>query len=147
MWGPGGRTDGTVGDQTQCGDAEDGHWRTALERRGGTEADHSIRGNKRSLRRSFSIKESSIWKMCVATGPAEEVCGPQTADNSVQTEDKDPNVPGRNGETTQRRCSFLSPDRLAPFNGHFLNGSTWIAGEGMRSVHIKAFSEVIQANT
>ncbi|KAF3833363.1 hypothetical protein F7725_027028 [Dissostichus mawsoni] len=141
-WGPGGRTDGTVGDQTQYGDSEDGHWRTALERRGGTEADHSVtlRENKRSLRRSFSIKESSIWKMCVATGPAEEVCGPQTADNSVQTEDKDPNVPGRNGETTQ---SFLSPDKLAPFNGHFLNGSTWIAGEGMRSVHIKAFSEDI----
>ncbi|KAK5874600.1 hypothetical protein PBY51_019535 [Eleginops maclovinus] len=144
-WGPGGRTDRTIGDQTQYRDSEDGHWRTALEGRGGTEADHSVtlRENKRSLRRSFSIKESSIWKMCVATGRAEEVCGPHTADNSVQTEDKDPNVPGRNGENTQRRCSFLSPDKLAPFNGHFLNGSTWIAGEGMRSIHIKAFSEDI----
>lgn len=49
------------------------------------------------------LQESSIWRMCVATGPAEEVCGPQMADNSVQTEDKDTNVePGRNGGDLHR---------------------------------------------
>lgn len=41
--------------------------------------------------------------MCVATGPTEEVRGPQMADNSAQTEDKDTNVePGRNGGALHR---------------------------------------------
>ncbi|KAA8585666.1 hypothetical protein FQN60_004360 [Etheostoma spectabile] len=95
-WGPGCRTDGPAVDQTRYKDTENGHWRTtqhsALERRGGAEADHpnTLRENKRSIRRG---------------------------------------------------CSFPSPDKLAPFNGQFVNGSTWIAGEGMRSIHIKAYSE------
>ncbi|TMS13136.1 hypothetical protein E3U43_018211 [Larimichthys crocea] len=155
-WGPGWKTDVTAGDQTRYQDTENRHWRTTqqslLEKRGGTEADHqlhhgsTLRENKRSIRRSFSIKESSIWRMCVATAPAEEVCGPQMADNSVQTEDKDTNVePGRNGGNLHRGCSFLSPDRLAPFNGHFLNSSSWMAGEGTRSVHIKVYNEDISA--
>ncbi|KAM9366653.1 pro-interleukin-16 [Symphorus nematophorus] len=151
-WGPGWNTDATAGEHTQYRDTENRHWRTtqqsALEKRGGTEADNqmhhssTLRENKRSIRRSFSIKESSIWRMCVATGPAEEVCGPQMADNSVQTEDKDTNVePERNGVNLHRGCSFLNPDKLAPFNGQLLNGSAWMAGEGTRSVHIKAYSE------
>ncbi|XP_032392428.1 pro-interleukin-16 [Etheostoma spectabile] len=147
-WGPGCRTDGPAVDQTRYKDTENGHWRTtqhsALERRGGAEADHpnTLRENKRSIRRSFSIKESSIWRMCVATGPTEELYGPQMGDNSVQTEDKGTNVEtGRNGGNLNRGCSFPSPDKLAPFNGQFVNGSTWIAGEGMRSIHIKAYSE------
>ncbi|KAE8297660.1 Pro-interleukin-16 Interleukin-16 [Larimichthys crocea] len=155
-WGPGWKTDVTARDQTRYQDTENRHWRTTqqslLEKRGGTEADHqlhhgtTLRENKRSIRRSFSIKESSIWRMCVATAPAEEVCGPQMADNSVQTEDKDTNVePGRNGGNLHRGCSFLSPDRLAPFNGHFLNSSSWMAGEGTRSVHIKVYNEDISA--
>ncbi|XP_070826145.1 pro-interleukin-16 isoform X2 [Chaetodon trifascialis] len=153
-WSPGWKTDVTVGDQTQYIDTENRHWRTtqqsALEKRGGTEAHNQVhhtatlRENKRSVRRSFSIKESSIWKMCVATKPTEEVCGPQMADNSVQTEDKDNNVePVRNGGNQHRGCSFLSPDKLAPFNGQFLNGSAWMAGEGTRSIHIKAYNEDI----
>ncbi|XP_029318440.1 pro-interleukin-16 [Cottoperca gobio] len=148
------RTDMTVEDHTQYRDTKNGHWRTtqqsALQKRGGTKADNQLhhttthRENKRSIRRTFSIKESSIWRMCVATGPAEDVCEPQMADNSVQTADKDTNVvPGRNGGNLHRGCSFLSPDKLAPFNGHFLNGSTWMAGEGTRSIHIKAYSEDI----
>lgn len=41
--------------------------------------------------------------MCVATKPTEEVSGPQMADNSVQTEDKDNNVePARNGGNLHR---------------------------------------------
>ncbi|XP_073320336.1 pro-interleukin-16 [Pagrus major] len=153
-WGPGWTTDVTAGDQTRYRDTENKHWRTsqqsALEKRGGTEADNpvhhttTLRESKRSVRRSFSIKESSIWRMCVATGPAEEVCGPQKADNSVQTQDKDTNVePGRNGGNVHRGCSFLSPDKLAPFNGQILNGGARMAGEETRSIHIKAYSEGI----
>ncbi|XP_062273658.1 pro-interleukin-16 [Scomber scombrus] len=148
-WGPGWKTDLTAGDRAGYRDAENRQWKqSAMEKRGGTEAakqpHHSttLRENKKSLRRSFSIKESSIWRMCVATGPAEEVCGPQMADNSVQTEDKDTNVePGRNGGELHRGCSFLSPDKLAPFNGQSLNDVAWMEGEGTRSVHIKAYSE------
>ncbi|XP_051235932.1 pro-interleukin-16 isoform X2 [Dicentrarchus labrax] len=151
-WGPGWKTDVAAADETRYRDTDNRHWRTsqqsALEKRGGTEADNQVhhtatlRESKRSIRRSFSIKESSIWRMCVATGTTEEVCGPQMADNSVQTEDKDTNgEPGRNRRNLHRGCSFLSPDKLAPFNGQFLNGSTWMAGEGMRSSHIKAYSE------
>ncbi|XP_040893196.1 pro-interleukin-16 [Toxotes jaculatrix] len=153
-WGPSWRTDVAAGDHTGYRNTDNGHCRTTqqstLEKRGGSKADDqlhhttTLRENKRSIRRSFSIKESSIWRMCVATGPAEEVCGPQMADNSVQTEDKDTNVePGRNGGNLHRGCSFLSPDKLAPFNGQFLNGSAWMEGEGTRSVHIKAYSEDI----
>ncbi|XP_067453826.1 pro-interleukin-16 isoform X2 [Thunnus thynnus] len=148
-WGPGWRTDLTAGNTTGYRDTENGQWKqSAMEKRGGTEAANQLhhttthRENKKSIRRSFSIKESSIWRMCVATGPTEEVCGPQMADNSVQTDDKDTNVePGRSGGDLHRGCSFLSPDKLAPFNGQSLNGGAWMEGEGMRSVHIKAYSE------
>uniref|UniRef100_UPI001ED7D40E pro-interleukin-16 n=1 Tax=Scatophagus argus TaxID=75038 RepID=UPI001ED7D40E len=153
-WGPGWKTNLAAGHPEQYRDTENRHWRTtqqsALDKRGSIVADNEVhhnsmlRENKRSIRRSFSIKESSIWRMCVTTGPTEEVCGPQMADNSVQTEDKDTNVePGRNGGNLHRGCNFLGPDKLAPFNGQFLNGSGWMAGEGMRSSHIKAYSEDI----
>lgn len=143
-----------AGDQTWYRDTEYGPWgttrRSAPEQPGSTKADKqlhqtsTLRENKRSIRRSFSIKESSIWRMCVATGPAEEVCGPQMADNSVQTEDKDTKVEsGRNGGNLHRGCSILSPDKQAPFNGQFLNGSAWMLGEGMKNIHIKAYSEDI----
>ncbi|XP_056269739.1 pro-interleukin-16 isoform X2 [Pseudoliparis swirei] len=136
-WSPGCRADVTAGDQTQCRDA-------ALEKRGGTESDNQLHhaatlgGNRRSTRRSFSIKESSIWRMCVATGPTEDVCGPHMSDNRIETEDKDTNVePGNEGKLH----SFLSPDKMATFNGQFLDGSTWMAGERMRSIPIEADSE------
>ncbi|KAK2919601.1 hypothetical protein Q8A73_001805 [Channa argus] len=153
-WSQSWKTDVSARDQTEYRGTENGHYRTtqqsALDRRGVSETDHQVhhtttpRENKRSIKRSFSIKESSIWRMCVATGPTEEVCGPQMADNSIQTEDKDTNVgPGRNGGNLHRGCSFLSPDKLAPFNGQFLNGSAWMDGEGISSIHIKACSEDI----
>nr|XP_040054514.1 pro-interleukin-16 isoform X5 [Gasterosteus aculeatus aculeatus] len=134
-WGPGCRALMTAGGQT--------HWRTsdqsALGRRGDTELQHTstLRENKKSMRRSFSIKESSIWRMCVATGPTEDVCGPQAADNINQTGDEDINVEPCNEGNLHRSCSSLSPDKLAPF----LDGSTWQAGERMMTIHIKAYSE------
>ncbi|XP_074522995.1 pro-interleukin-16 isoform X2 [Halichoeres trimaculatus] len=94
--------------------------------------------SKRSMRSSFSIKESSIWRMCVATGPAEDRCGPPTATNSVQTEDRDHHwEQGRTGTNLHRVCSLMGPDKLAPFNGQFLNGSALLVGERLKSFHIK----------
>lgn len=41
--------------------------------------------------------------MCVTMGATEEACGPQMADNSVQTEDKSTSMePGGNGENLHR---------------------------------------------
>ncbi|XP_060899104.1 pro-interleukin-16 isoform X1 [Labrus mixtus] len=134
------RADVTVGDLTLCRAAENKQQSTTqpsgLER-AENQVHHTttFRENKRSVRRSFSIKESSIWRMCVATGPAEE------ADNTFQTEDKDTERPGGNGGNLHRGCSFLSPDKLAPFNGHFLNGSALMVGERLTSIHIKANCE------
>lgn len=62
-WGPGWRTDLTAGDRTGNRDAENGQWkRSAMEQRGGTDAANqthhttTLRENKKSIRRSFSIK-------------------------------------------------------------------------------------------
>ncbi|KAM7014944.1 pro-interleukin-16 [Tautogolabrus adspersus] len=146
------RADVTVGDPTLYKATENKQRSTTqqsgLEKKERTDAENQVhhtatfRENKRSMRRSFSIKESSIWRMCVATGPAEEACGLQMADNSIQTEYKDTNTrPGRNGANLHSGCSIVSPDKLAPFNGHFLNGSALMVGERLRSIHIKANCE------
>ncbi|KAM6980591.1 pro-interleukin-16 [Aplochiton taeniatus] len=109
--------------------------------------DTTFREHKRSMRRAFSIKESSIWRMCVATGPAKEASGPKMADNSVQTEDKELSVePARSGEEAHRSSYFLTTDRLAPFNGHCLNGHAETETEGgrrpaLRDSHVKACAE------
>ncbi|XP_008290963.1 pro-interleukin-16 [Stegastes partitus] len=152
-WSPSWRTKMIAVDHTGYRETQNRQWRmtqqSAVETREGSEADSQlqstiVRGNKRSIRKSFSIKESSIWKMCVATGPAEEVCSPQMADNSIQTDGQITNVePGRNRGNLHRRSSFLSPDKLAPFNGQFLNSNAFMDGEGVRSVHIKAYNEEI----
>ncbi|KAK2853371.1 hypothetical protein Q5P01_006032 [Channa striata] len=110
-WSPSWKTDVSARDHTGYRGTENGQCRTTQqsmrEKSGVSETNHQVhhttdpRESKRSIRRSFSIKESSIWKMCVATGPTEEVCGPQMADNSVQTEDKDTNVePGGTEQTS-----------------------------------------------
>ncbi|XP_034534854.1 pro-interleukin-16 [Notolabrus celidotus] len=139
-----------TGDRTLYRETENGQWRTTqqLEEKEGygvcnqMHQSGSLKESKRSMRRSFSIKESSIWRMCVATGPAEEVCGPQTADNSDQTEYRDTHKEaGRNGTNLHKGCSFLSPDKLAPFNGQFLNGSALVVEERLRSIHMKANCE------
>lgn len=45
-----------------------------------------------------------------------------------------------------RGSSFPSADQQVPFNGHFVNGGTSFAPDGMRSIHIKAHSEVTAAD-
>ncbi|CAL8246632.1 unnamed protein product [Lota lota] len=90
-----------------------------------------LREHKRSLRRTFSIKESSIWRMCVATGPADEGRGPHVSDSSSLTQDKEASVErGDNTVGLFRGCYTQRPDKLAPFNGQCLNGHARPGGEG-----------------
>ncbi|XP_043099911.1 pro-interleukin-16 isoform X4 [Puntigrus tetrazona] len=72
--------------------------------------------SKRTMRRSFSIKESSFWRMCVAT--REE--GLQAADSKLQPGDNDASV----GEDLHRDTYIYFGDRLAPFNGQTINDQT-----------------------
>ncbi|XP_072320966.1 pro-interleukin-16-like isoform X2 [Eucyclogobius newberryi] len=91
----------------------------------------ALRENKKGLRRSFSIKESSIWRMCVAARPHEEAKGPHTSDNGVQTEPR--------AESAQLQRAPLSTDKLAPSNSRGLSGGGgWAELERARSVHVKA---------
>ncbi|XP_068457645.1 pro-interleukin-16 isoform X2 [Clinocottus analis] len=121
--GPGCRT------QTPGTHTRNGHTESDEQLRDGS----SLRGNRRSIMRSFSFKESSIWRMCVATGPAEHACGRHMSDSSIQTEDTDPQV---EKEGHNNLHSFLSPDPLASCSGRLPDGGAW-----MRSVPMKAFSE------
>ncbi|XP_077084096.1 pro-interleukin-16 isoform X1 [Siphateles boraxobius] len=70
-------------------------------------------GPKRTMRRSFSIKESSFWRMCVAT--REE--GLQVGDNKLQSNDNGATV----GQDLHRDTYVYFGDRLAPFNGQVIN--------------------------
>ncbi|XP_052416865.1 pro-interleukin-16 [Carassius gibelio] len=71
---------------------------------------------KRTMRRSFSIKESSFWRMCVAT--REE--GLQADDNKLQSSNNGASV----GQDLHRETYVYFGDRLAPFNGQILNDQT-----------------------
>ncbi|KAM9318154.1 pro-interleukin-16 [Pholidichthys leucotaenia] len=151
MWDPSWRAGAMAEEHLGCTAERTDQWtaqRLSTESRGrceGEDRQHpntTLRENKRSVRRSFSIKDSSIWRMCVATGAAEEVPGPQMADNSIHSKAKDINgEPGMNGG--EQVYSFPNPDKLAPFNGHILSSSNLMDGPGMKSTHIKAFSESI----
>ncbi|XP_029354230.1 pro-interleukin-16 isoform X2 [Echeneis naucrates] len=152
MWAASWRTEVTVGNETGMKDMEDGDHRmtqqSSQEKRAGRKENYqehqpiTLKESKRAIRRSFRIKESSIWRMCVATRPAEEVHGPPTADSSNQMEDKDTDEePGRNGGNQHRHCSFPCPEKLASFKGQFQNGSAWMEGGGLRSIPMRASSE------
>ncbi|KAM9832178.1 LOW QUALITY PROTEIN: pro-interleukin-16 [Neosynchiropus ocellatus] len=146
-WPSGGRMETTDG----CKDKESGKWRTGSswsESKGGGDSSERRPGqmseNKRSLRRTFSIKESSIWRMCVATGTAEELHESQMPDTCAQTDDKDRELHQRRGDPHRfplRGCSLVSPDKLAPFNGQCLSNPGWLEGDGMSGVHMKDYSE------
>ncbi|KAF5906187.1 pro-interleukin-16 isoform X2, partial [Clarias magur] len=82
---------------------------------------------KRNLRRSFSIKESSFWRMCIATGEECGPLGPQVADNDLQGGDNIVSV--RNGGQLHRDTYIHYGERLAPFNGQVLNGHTKLESE------------------
>ncbi|XP_041841063.1 pro-interleukin-16 [Melanotaenia boesemani] len=115
----------TAKDHSEDGDLPD-RQPSSTERRG-SDADtqnqtSTLRENKRSIMRSFSIKDSSIWRMCVTSGPSDEVN--EVANGSIQT-DESPHL--------HRRCSLLSPDKLVPFNGQFLNSRAWMDGDTAKS--------------
>ncbi|XP_068168403.1 pro-interleukin-16 isoform X2 [Antennarius striatus] len=129
-WGPDWGPDLTTGDQTWYSSKEGVR---TCEEPDSTSAGHqthpapTFRETKRRIRSSFSIKESSIWKMCVSTAPTEAPPGSQ----SVQPEDKGWSVdPGRTGGSPHRGCSFPSPGKLAPSSGQFPKGNIRLAGEG-----------------
>ncbi|XP_055036121.2 pro-interleukin-16 isoform X1 [Misgurnus anguillicaudatus] len=71
-------------------------------------------GPKRAMRRSFSIKESSFWRMCVATG--EE--GLHVGDNKLLDNG------GTVGQDLHRDTYIYFGDRLTPFNGQIVNDQT-----------------------
>ncbi|XP_028999423.1 pro-interleukin-16 isoform X2 [Betta splendens] len=133
----GGRTCGPVWDtDTGTRAVENGHWRTghrsSLDMRGGSEATtRGPRENKRSMRRSFSIKDSSIWKMCVATQPTEEAGGLQMTGHEPH-----------DGTGRQRGCSFVRADKLAPFNGQCL-----MEAEEVRSEEISTSAETFHSQS
>ncbi|XP_062405442.1 pro-interleukin-16 isoform X2 [Sardina pilchardus] len=110
-------------------------------------AQHRAEDSKKSMRRSFSIKESSIWRMCVATG--EEGLGPQTGDNRLRALDKGPSVcQARAGEERLRDGSVEPGIKLAPFNGQIINGHAAQAREesgrelALTAVHIKSCTDL-----
>ncbi|KAJ3593566.1 hypothetical protein NHX12_005900 [Muraenolepis orangiensis] len=85
-----------------------------------------LREHKKSLRRTFSIKESSIWRMCVATGPAD----PHTSDTGGLAQDKEASVErGQNTVELYREGYSQRPDKLAPFHGQSLRGHARPEGE------------------
>ncbi|XP_029688126.1 LOW QUALITY PROTEIN: pro-interleukin-16-like [Takifugu rubripes] len=145
-WIPGWKADVTSGRGACVGEAESSSWR----RRQPSPADNAsslvhrttCEREKRSFRRSFSIKDSSIWRMCVATGPREEGGAPDVAEPSLQLEDRhlSDEQEGATGKP-QRGSSFLSAEQQGPFDGHLLNGGTSLAPGGMRSTHARAHSE------
>lgn len=73
-------------------------------------------GPKRAMRRSFSIKESSFWRMCVTT-----------REEGLHAGDSDP-LSNDNGSTVggdlHRDTYIYFGDRLAPFNGQIANDQT-----------------------
>ncbi|XP_065150339.1 pro-interleukin-16 [Paramisgurnus dabryanus] len=83
---------------------------SAQEAQGGQE------GPKRAMRRSFSIKESSFWRMCVAAG--EE--GLHVGDNKLLSNDNGGTV----GQDLHRDTYIYFGDRLTPFNGQIVNDQT-----------------------
>ncbi|XP_051920054.1 pro-interleukin-16 [Hippocampus zosterae] len=152
-WCLGWRTDVATEDKTGCRNGEIEHWRmrqSTLDASGGTGAYRQLlhttplSENKRSLRSSFSIKDSSIWKMCVATRPTEEVCIPHMEDNCGLTEHNHNNAePRRNGADSKRGSNFLSQEELAPFNGQCLSSGAWMEVGGVKSIHSRAHRELI----
>ncbi|TSK53824.1 Pro-interleukin-16 [Bagarius yarrelli] len=89
--------------------------------------------HKKNLRRSFSIKESSFWRMCIATGEEGGPLGPQVASN-------DHHHPSDNIVSVQNRDQFNRDtyihygEKLAPFNGQVLNGYTQLELEKQSAI-------------
>ncbi|KAI1889711.1 hypothetical protein AGOR_G00165760 [Albula goreensis] len=83
---------------------------------------------RKHMRRTFSIKESSIWRMCVATG--EDNLGLQISDNNIQPSDKALTVGQVKNEAVAFRSSYFQQvDEPHPLTGHFINGHSQTEAE------------------
>ncbi|XP_049573344.1 pro-interleukin-16 isoform X2 [Syngnathus scovelli] len=149
-WSLGWGADVATEDETGYRNIEIKHWRTRQSTLVDTVVPEkllhptSLCENKRSLLRSFSIKESSIWKMCVATSPTEEVRIPQLADHFGLIEHDDNNVESRrHGGDSYSGPNFPSQEKLVPFNGQYLSSGACIEGGGTKSLHTRAYREFI----
>ncbi|KAJ8247602.1 hypothetical protein GJAV_G00248180 [Gymnothorax javanicus] len=86
---------------------------------------------RKSMRRTFSFKENSIWRMCVATG--EDSLGPQISDNNTERSVK--GLKGltsghvKNGGTTLRNSYIQPGDEPHPLTGKLLNGHSQMGAE------------------
>ncbi|XP_035274215.1 pro-interleukin-16 isoform X1 [Anguilla anguilla] len=85
---------------------------------------------RKNVRKTFSIKESSIWRMCVATG--EDSLGLQISDNNIQPSDKGLTVGHVKNGGAVFRNSYIQPgDEPRPLIGKFLNGHSQMEAEPM----------------
>ncbi|XP_037835967.1 pro-interleukin-16 isoform X1 [Kryptolebias marmoratus] len=91
----------------------------------------ALRGTKRSLTRSFSIKDSSIWRMCVTSAPPEDE--PQLTEDKLADLESQVNL--------HRFCNLLSPELPSVFNRPVLNGSSGMNGDGRRNCNNKTCSQ------
>ncbi|XP_061563811.1 pro-interleukin-16 [Cololabis saira] len=70
--------------------------------------------------RSLTMKESSIWRMCLATVPADDA--PSMADSSIQTDHRDDRVDVlKNEGKLVRHQTPLSPDQLTCFQNQVVD--------------------------
>ncbi|KAM6942748.1 pro-interleukin-16 [Xenentodon cancila] len=80
-------------DMIEDEDVQNGAWRLIQHSTREERAQNQSRTHRESKQRTsryLSMKESSIWRMCFAMVPADDV--PSMADSSIQTEDRDDKV-------------------------------------------------------
>ncbi|XP_076879146.1 pro-interleukin-16 [Brachyhypopomus gauderio] len=96
-----------------------------LNRSASLQAEKSSEDFKKNVRRSFSIKESSFWRMCVATTEERGPVEPPAASNHLRPADNVITVSHvQNGGQLYRDTYMHYGERLAPFNGQVINGHT-----------------------
>ncbi|XP_072516957.1 pro-interleukin-16 isoform X2 [Salminus brasiliensis] len=102
---------------------------------------------KKNIRRSFSIRESSFWRMCVATAEEGGPLGPRVGDNDLQPGDNILTVSHvRNGGQLHRDTYIHYGERLAPFNGQVVNDHTKLQAELERQSAVKTVPRTVSAD-
>ncbi|KAL7866834.1 hypothetical protein AOLI_G00146480 [Acnodon oligacanthus] len=123
-----------------------GHPEKDLSRSISLQAPKNSEEPKKTMRRSFSIRESSFWRMCVATGEEGGPLGPRVGDNDLQPGDNILTVGHvRNGGQLYRDNYIHYGERLAPFNGQVINGLTKNEPELERQSAMKTVPRTVSA--
>ncbi|XP_007258207.3 pro-interleukin-16 isoform X1 [Astyanax mexicanus] len=118
-----------------------------LSRSASLQAPRSTEEPKKNIRRSFSIRESSFWRMCVATGEEGGPLGPRVGDNDLQPSDNILTVSHvRNGGQLHRDTYIHYGERLAPFNGQVVNDHTKLQAELERQSAVKTVPGTVSAD-